>query len=848
MSEPDRAPLWSRLPPEGQSSSEIVFDRFLDYVTELGLELYPAQEEAILEIVSDKNVILNTPTGSGKSLVATALHFKALSEGRRSFYTSPVKALANEKFFALCRDFGPEQVALLTGDATVNRDAPIVCCTAEILANMALREGSRADVDYAVLDEFHYYSERERGVAWQVPLLALPQATFLLMSATLGDMSFFQEALTELNGKPTALVRSARRPVPLDYQYSELPLHNTVARLIAAERAPIYLVSFTQRGCHIEAQNLMSIDVCSKDEKRAIGELLRGFRFDTPYGKEVQRFVRHGIGIHHGGLLPKYRRLVERIAQHGLLKVIAGTDTLGVGVNIPIRTVLLSRLCKFDGEKSKILSVRELQQIAGRAGRKGFDERGTVVALAPEHVAENLLLEEKAKADPSKKKKLVRRKPPLKGYVHWDRGTFERLVHGTPEPLLSRFGVTHSMLVQVLSRPQGGCRALKQLIRSCHDRPAQQRIHGRTAIQLLRSLLRARVVEMVPADAGEEPSFRINEDLQRGFSLNHALSLYLVDTLRLLDPERDCYCLDVLSLVEAILENPTPILDRQLDRLKRERLAELKAQGVEYDDRMEELEKLEYPRPNAEFIYGTFNEFALRHPWVGPEHIRPKGVARELYEQYLGFDEAVREYGIERSEGLLLRYLGDVYRTLVQNVPESAWTDEVDDMIAYLHGIVRGVDSSLIDEWEKLRDPSYLPEASEPAPTERERTLTDDLRGFTVLLRNKVFALIRALARRDYAAAAELVEGPADAPSWSAAGLEQALAPFYDDHSAIRFDPRARGTEHTVVDRSNPERWQLEQKLCDPDEHNDWLLTVTVDLARAREAGAPVLMLRRVGP
>ena len=847
MSARDSAPLWSRLPPEGESSSELVFDRFLDFVTELGLELYPAQEEAILEILSDKNVILNTPTGSGKSLVATALHFKALSEGRRSFYTSPVKALANEKFFALCRDFGPEQVALLTGDATVNRDAPIVCCTAEILANIALREGERADIDYAVLDEFHYYSDRERGVAWQIPLLALPQCSFLLMSATLGDMTFFQEALTKLNGRPTALVRSTHRPVPLDYHYSELPLHNTVARLIADGRAPIYLVSFTQRGCHIEAQNLMSIDVCTKDEKRAIGELVRGFRFDTPYGKEVQRFVRHGLGIHHGALLPKYRRLVERIAQHGLLKVIAGTDTLGVGVNIPIRTVLLSRLCKFDGEKSKILSVRELQQISGRAGRKGFDDRGTVVALAPEHVAENLLLDEKAKADPSKKKKLVHKKPPLKGYVHWDRGTFDRLVHGTPEPLVSRFGVSHAMLVNVLSRAAGGCAAMKQLIRQSHERPAQQRIHGRTAIQMLRSLLRARVVEMVPGQDGRGPSFRINEDLQRGFSLNHALSLYLVETLGLLEPERDCYCLDVLSLVEAILENPTPILERQLDRIKRERLAELKAEGVEYDDRMEELDKLEYPKPNSEFIYGTFNAFALRHPWVGPENIRPKGVARELYELYLGFDEAVREYGIERSEGLLLRYLGDVYKTLVQNVPESAWTEEVDDMIAYFHGIVRGTDSSLIDEWEKLRDPEYLPAAPESAPVERERTITDDLRGFTVLLRNKVFALIRALAHKDYAAAAELVEAPPDEPAWTAARFEQALAAFYEDHVAIRFDPKARGTEHTLVDRADPERWLIEQKLCDPEEHNDWILDITVDLARAREAGAPLLELRRLG-
>ena len=227
----------------------------------LGLELYPAQEEAILELLSDKNVILNTPTGSGKSLVAAALHFKGLAEGRRSFYTSPIKALANEKFFELCQAFGPDQVALLTGDASVNRDAPIVCCTAEILANIALREGGEAAVDYAVLDEFHYYSDRERGVAWQLPLLALPQTTFLLMSATLGDMTFFCEELTRLNGRPTAIVRSTHRPVPLEFHYSELPIHTTVSRLVEGEKAPVYLVNFTQRACHEQAQNLMSVDV-----------------------------------------------------------------------------------------------------------------------------------------------------------------------------------------------------------------------------------------------------------------------------------------------------------------------------------------------------------------------------------------------------------------------------------------------------------------------------------------------------------------------------------------------------------------------------------------------------------
>ncbi|MEQ9325293.1 MAG: DEAD/DEAH box helicase, partial [Polyangiaceae bacterium] len=256
------APLLARLPEPGvrlDDASEI-FDRFLDYVTEIGLELYEAQEEALLEIIADHNVILATPTGSGKSLVALAMHFKAMCEDARSIYTSPVKALVNEKFFDLCEAFHPDNVGLMTGDATVNRDAPIICCTAEILANMALREGGQADVQYAILDEFHFYGDRDRGVAWQVPLLCLPQTRFLLMSATLGDMDFFEEALTDLNGKPTATVTSDRRPVPLSYQYLTSPLHEVVPWLIEKDEAPIYLVNFTQKSCHAEAQSLMSVD------------------------------------------------------------------------------------------------------------------------------------------------------------------------------------------------------------------------------------------------------------------------------------------------------------------------------------------------------------------------------------------------------------------------------------------------------------------------------------------------------------------------------------------------------------------------------------------------------------
>ena len=406
------APLAAFLPARGAPplSDEDVLDRFVGWVSATGISLYPAQEEAMLALLEGRHVVLSTPTGSGKSLVATFLHFQAMSRGERSFYTCPIKALVNEKFFDLCRLFGAENVGMMTGDAAVNRDAPIVCCTAEILMNLALREASPR-VDAVVMDEFHYYADRERGVAWQVPLLLLERARFLLMSATLGDMTSIDESLEAVTGRPVTQVRSGDRPVPLEFEYRETPLHETIEDLVTARKAPVYLVNFTQRAAAEQAQNLMSANFSTREEKEALRQALAGVRFETPFGKDLQRFLRHGVGLHHAGLLPRYRLLVEKLAQQGLLKVVSGTDTLGMGVNVPIRTVLFTQLCKFDGERTAILSARDFRQISGRAGRKGFDERGYVVAQAPEHVIENKRIAEKQAAG----KKVEKKKPPQKG-------------------------------------------------------------------------------------------------------------------------------------------------------------------------------------------------------------------------------------------------------------------------------------------------------------------------------------------------------------------------------------------------------------------------------------------------
>lgn len=830
--------LLRRLPPSPDCTGAELLDRFLDYVEERQLTLYPAQEEAILELYEDNNVILTTPTGSGKSLVATALHFKSMAQGRRSVYTCPIKALVNEKFLALCRDFGPENVGIATGDASVNRDAPILCCTAEILANVALAEGADAPFADVIMDEFHYYSDPSRGAAWQLPLLTMSKARFLLISATLGPTALFERELSRLSGAATTVVSATTRPVPLSFRYEDTTsLEATVMELVQSRQAPVYVVHFTQNDAAQTTQNLMSQNYCSAEEKAAIAAELVGVKFTSAYGKDIKRFLRHGIGLHHAGLLPKYRVLVEQLAQKGLLKIICGTDTLGVGVNVPIRTVLLTRLSKYSGSKVATLTARDFHQISGRAGRKGFDDSGLVVAMAPEHVIENAKAEAKAAGDAKKLKKLVKRKAPEK-LVVWSGDTFTKLQNALPEPLVSRFQVTHAMLLQVLSRKSDGCRAMQQIIADSHETEVRKKVHRKRAWQLFRSLLQRNIIEILPkSEQVHRGKLRLNIDLQDDFSLNHALSLYLIDTLSLLEMDSPTYPLDMLTLIESILENPDIILRRQLDVLKTEKMAEMKQQGIEFDERIAKLEELEYPKPQRDFIYGTFANFVVQHPWVEQENIRPKSIVREMVENYVDFAGYIKLYGLERTEGILLRHISSVYKVLAQTVPPAFKNEDVQEIEDWLAGILRGTDSSLLDEWERLKNPEWQPlETDTSAPEEAD--ITRNKREFTALIRIEIFHFLRSLAARRYDSAAALV-----AP-WTEEELMQATEPYYLEHERLMLDPEARNHKHTYVTADEDSGiWTIEQVLVDSEGLNDWQATFTVDKALAREEGKPTLQL-----
>ncbi len=835
------------MPQGGTREPGEVLGLFLDWVAEQGVEPYPEQEEAILALVEGQHVILATPTGSGKSLVATALHFGALCQGARSFYTAPTKALVSEKFFAACEDFGPETVAMLTGDASINPSAPIVCCTAEVLSNMALRQGAALDAPHVCMDEFHYYGDRDRGVAWQVPLLALPRSRFLLMSATLGNTAPIAERIEARTGVPVAEVHSDVRPVPLEYEYRETPIHETLEDLVARGRAPVYVVNFTHRECAEQAQALTSARIAMREERERIAEAVGGFRFDTPFGKDLSRWLRFGIGVHHAGMLPRYRLLVERLAQRGLLRVICGTDTLGVGVNIPIRTVLFAKLSKFDGEKVAILPVREFRQIAGRAGRRGFDERGYVVVQAPEHVIEK----RKAQAREAAGRRKAAARPPPKGTVAWGRDTFERLVSRPPETLESRFSVGHGMLVNVLQRrepeagPGQGYRDLLALVAHSHESEASKRRLRRRAAALFRSLHHAGIVEVArDARSGRLGAF-VREDLQLDFGLHQTLSLYAVEAVAALDPESASYPLEVLSVVEAVLESPRAILVEQVRKLRRDLVAELKAQGVPYEERMREIEAVVHPQPEAEFLAETFRVFAQAHPWVGAADLRPKSIAREICERYMAFVDYVREYSLARSEGVLLRYLSQVFHTLEQTVPEEAKTDELHDVVAYLRTLVREVDSSLVSAWEELVAP---PPGADAAPTARPPfDLAREPRALAARVRAELHVLVRALARGELEEAPRLVAQGADEP-WDAERFRCALAPFLEEYGELRFTPDARQARLTQLRAVESRVFDVAQVLVDPQGDLLWAIHGRVDLRGELDPEGPIVEVVRIGP
>lgn len=870
--------------PGAGSDADAVYEAVAAYAASKGLDLYPHQDEAVLELLARSNVVLATPTGSGKSLVALAAHATALADDRVSFYTAPIKALVSEKFFDLCTVFGADNVGMLTGDAAVNADAPIICCTAEVLANLALREGRATDVGLVVMDEFHYYGEADRGWAWQVPLLELPQAQFLLMSATLGDVSALATDLTRRNGRETAVVDDAERPVPLSFTWSLDPLPERLEEIVTTGQAPVYVVHFTQAAAVEHATSLLNAGWIPKPE--GMTERLAGTRFGAGFGKTLAKLLKRGVGVHHAGMLPRYRRLVEQLAQAGELSVICGTDTLGVGINVPIRTVLFTGLAKFDGTRQRVLRTREFLQIAGRAGRAGFDTAGYVVVQAPEHTIENEKAKAKAAAknatmsaetQAKRKSKAQLRKPP-EGTVVWTEQTFDKLVAGEPEPLASRMKVDNSMLLNVVSREEDAFPVLRRLLTDNHEDPRQQRRLARRALRLARSLVASGVLVRLEEPDEHGRRYRLTHDLPPDFALNQPLAHFALEAFDVLTPAEESgdpltHALDVVSVVESVLDSPRQVLMAQQWAARGEAVNEMKADGIEYEERMALLEEITWPQPLAELLGAAYEVYRGAHPWLPEDALDPKSVVRQMYEQGMSFTDLVGRYQLARSEGLVLRYLTDAYRTLRQSVPEQHRSEELEGLVEWLGETVRQTDSSLLDEWEALTDPAAAlarlgDELTHHAPPPPPRPLSQQGRPFDVMVRNAMFRRVELVARDDLdglmaleRAAADRTE-PAREVVMGRSAWDAAIEDYYAEHDSVDLGPDARGPRLLVttattgvppgLDGDAPPARLLEvrQTVHDPAGHHDWVVDAVVDLDATDELGElvmPTVAFHRLG-
>ncbi|MFH6808917.1 DEAD/DEAH box helicase [Alloscardovia omnicolens] len=813
----------------------VLFDIFVVWARNArGVDLWPHQEESLLEILSGHHAIVNTPTGSGKSLIALGMHFVALAQQKRSYYTAPLKALVSEKFFELVSVFGAHNVGMITGDSQINSQALVVCCTAEILANQALREGERADVSCVAVDEFHFYADPHRGWAWQVPLITLPHTQFVLMSATLGDTDKIAQSLEETSGREVSIISSVERPVPLQYGYVLDDVHSVISTQIQQGHGPVYVVHFAQEAAVETAQQLANLGVSTREQRDKIKEALRDTRFTTVFGKTLKRLLLTGVGVHHAGMLPRYRRLVENLAQDGLLPVICGTDTLGVGINVPIHTVVFTMLTKYDGFKQRRLRTREFHQIAGRAGRSGFDSEGLVIALAPEHEIENAKALAKAGNDPKKLKKVKKKKAP-EGFVNWTEATFTKLIESQPEVLVPHMQITHSMVLNVISHGGDAWARVVNLIKKSQVGAEEQNKLRERAAEIFRTLFDSHIVEKWELDDGSM-DYTLTIDMPEDLALDQPLSPFLIAALELLDPESDSYALDVVSAVEATLENPFAVLRVQERRARDEAMRVMKDEGLEYDERMDRLQEITYPQPLKDLLVPAFLRYCTDVPWAADYSLQCKSVVRNMLETASSFSEYTSSMGLARSEGTLLRYLSDAYRALSRTVPRDKRDEQLDTIIDWLDVVVRSVDSSLVDEWEAAA--GLTQEKNEDTQTTPPviDVIAAHKKGLTTLVRNALFKRVQYIDLDDASALGELDS------AWGMPVHEwgDALDDFYDEHDGLLTTADARSSKFFMIDDKQEKthhRWHVRQILCDIEGDYDWAIDGIVDLDSTREQG-----------
>jgi hypothetical protein len=699
------------------------YDKFL---WSRGLEPYPVQEQAIGKIFAGTSVLVTVPTGTGKTLMAKAALHAALGRGHRAVYTTPLRALTEEKFRELCVDFGEANVGFATGDYKVNREAPIQVEVAEILWNRIVADKHVCPAEIVVMDEGHYFNDPERGYVWEQSIIGLdPRTQLVVLSATVGHPERFCHWVELTRRVPMELVDSRERKVPLVHEFREDMMIDTVRSLAFTGDVPAIVFVFGREQCFEVARLIKSCRRFTTDEEKAkVEALCEQALLPTGAAKELKPLLAHGIGIHHAGILPRYKQLVEQLALERLIKFVVSTETIAAGINLPARTVVFPSLRKFIKQQVRLVTAAEYHQMAGRAGRPQFDDRGLAITLAPEDIVSELKKELKDAAkrpayDEAKVKKSVynraRSEAQRKGDIVWTPEIHAELVKGEPAELRSKTKITAEQVLaiglpdlaaEVL--PGAAGEAAQRMAAAEASLPPSMRLDIVTVIDNLllddferrglHKVLAQLVANMRAIGVLDEHGKQVSGQMIRQLQGMDGLFIYYVLYNHQLD------YVELRELVEYLIDHD--IIQRQLDRkdedVKREwmrtRLRELREGNpqVSWEDVEAEWDK-EHPRvlTKVETIHQELSA-KIPHPELHGGK-RAKNVWATLEESGLPFLEFVERHHLEHEEGNLFSYLVRVMN-FARKLGEASQLSELDDMAERVQRILARVDVRLVDD------------------------------------------------------------------------------------------------------------------------------------------------------
>jgi superfamily II DNA/RNA helicase len=756
------------------------------YLDQLPYTPYPVQEEALLAwFTAEQGVLVCAPTGTGKTLIAQAALFEALYTGSVAYYTTPLIALTEQKFHemqasAVRWGFCPEDVGLVTGNRRVNPEARVLVVVAEILLNRLLhsREGFGGDasaetfdfgkVSAVVMDEFHSFADVERGIVWELSLAMLPRhIRLLLLSATVGNAGEFLAWLERSHQRKLELVEGKERKIPLSYHWvPDQLLGEQIVEMTKgdpqARKTPALVFCFNRDECWSVAEQLKGLPLLGSEQKGPLNAAVDRLDWKLGVGPKLQQMLRRGVGVHHAGMLPKYRRVVEDLFEKKLLAVAVCTETLAAGINLPARSVLVSSLVKGPFGKEKLIDPSTAHQIFGRAGRPQYDREGFVYALAHEDDVKILRWKEKFDQIPENtkdpgllraKKDLKRKKPSRReGVKYWTSSDFDRLKGAPPGKLYSKGPLPWRLLAYLL-RVSPDVDKVRSVIRKRLMDENRIRAGEKALERMLLTLARGGYVTLEPEPppgllTGEKPEGEgpesgarspesgvrgegDGEAVPQGYTAARAQALPTLDTLlvfRSIHPLYGAWLLEHLGIanrderiqiLESVLEVPRPILKYVRvpfpDQLPPGPLAAridpdlihrglIAAPIVKAPDEDEEDDFWEERPPTlAEKLFLLFE---ATHPDVTDVNTQSVWCAGELLRGYDGnFNLFVKTRDLAKQEGIVFRHLlrlillcGEFMEVTPKDLTPEEWRAELKDISERLTASCREVDPTSTDE------------------------------------------------------------------------------------------------------------------------------------------------------